>query len=294
MNIAIDKARLVIVSGRSGSGKTSALHVLEDLGYLCIDNLPVTLIDQVVTHLLASESEVKRALGVDVRSPGSDLSEFPQVLEALSVNELSSQLKPVVLFLDADDETLFTRFSATRRQHPLLKTHPGLASALASETELLRPVSAQATLMLDTGRLNVHELKTQILFALGQTAELGVTFESFGFKRGVPLDADYVFDVRMLTNPYWYPELRALTGQDAEIAEFFAADEQMSRMIKSLSEFLAQWLAPIAQSARQRITVAIGCTGGRHRSVYIAEQLAVAFKADYETQVLHRDAKHWS
>ena len=289
MNTSMDKAKLVIVSGRSGSGKTSALHVLEDLGYLCIDNLPVTLINQVVTHLLISDPKVKLALGVDVRSPGSDLSEFPQVLSALP-----QDLEPVVLFLDADDETLFARFSATRRQHPLLKTHPGLASALASETELLRPVSAQATLMLDTGRLNVHELKTQILFALGQTAELGVTFESFGFKRGVPLDADFVFDVRMLTNPYWYPELRALTGQDAQIAEFFAEDEQMSRMIESLRDFLTQWLAPIAKSARQRITVAIGCTGGRHRSVYIAEQLAAVFKADYETQVLHRDAKHWS
>lgn len=281
--------RLVIVSGRSGSGKTSALHILEDLGYLCIDNLPLSLIPDIVGRLHA-EGHIKRlALGIDIRNPHVDLNDFNHILHAVS-----SIVSPEVLFLTTQDEQLLARFAATRRRHPLLDRFQSLEEAIEAEEELIKPILHHATIMLDTSKLNIHELKDHIKLKLGQHDSLTVLFQSFGFKHGVPLDADYVFDVRMLPNPHWQAGLRELTGRDKEVINFLEQDSDVSKMLNDIAQFLANWLPSFRDTNRHTISIAIGCTGGQHRSVYLTETLAQRFQKDWSVQTLHRERKYWT
>ncbi len=281
--------KLLIVSGRSGAGKSSTLHMLEDLGYYCIDNLPVSLLPEIVAKLNAQKNIEMLALGVDVRTPQSDLMQFENILDQLRQH---GELE--VIFLNARDDVLLARYGATRRRHPLTDRYDTIAEALKAEDSLLSGIARHATLTLDTSNLNVHELQHTLSVKMGQNERMILILESFGYKRGVPLDADFVFDVRHLPNPHWQPELRALTGMDAEVQEFLGANPDVTEMYDDILAFLLKWLPVFAASHRHYLTVAIGCTGGQHRSVYLVNRLADALKAQWPTQTLHRELKYWS
>jgi len=281
--------KLLIVSGRSGAGKSSTLHMLEDLGYYCIDNLPVSLLPEIVAKLNAQKNIEMLALGVDVRTPQSDLMQFENILDQLRQH---GELE--VIFLNARDDVLLARYGATRRRHPLTDRYDTIAEALKAEDSLLSGIARHATLTLDTSNLNVHELQHTLSVKMGQNERMILILESFGYKRGVPLDADFVFDVRHLPNPHWQPELRALTGMDAEVQQFLGANPDVTEMYDDILAFLLKWLPVFAASHRHYLTVAIGCTGGQHRSVYLVNRLADALKAQWPTQTLHRELKYWS
>lgn len=281
--------RLVIVSGRSGSGKTSALHILEDLGYLCIDNLPLSLIPDIVGRLHDEGHITQLALGIDIRNPDVDLNEFSHILR-----ELNNVGSPDVLFLTTQDEQLLARYGATRRKHPLLDRFQSLEEAIEAEEALLKPILQHATIMLDTSKLNIHELKDNMKIKLGQHDSLTVLFQSFGFKYGAPLDADYVFDVRMLPNPHWQAGLRELTGRDDDVMSFLEQDSDVKKMLDDIAQFLTNWLPSFRDTNRHSISIAIGCTGGQHRSVYLVETLAQRFQTDWSVQTVHRERKYWT
>ncbi|AXI03513.1 RNase adapter RapZ [Aquirhabdus parva] len=281
--------KLLIVSGRSGAGKSSTLHMLEDLGYYCIDNLPVSLLPEIVAKLNAQKNIEMLALGVDVRTPQSDLMQFEDILE-----QLRQHGEIEVIFLNARDDVLLARYGATRRRHPLTDRYNTIAEALQAEDSLLSGIARHATLTLDTSNLNVHELQHTLSVKMGQNERMILILQSFGYKRGVPLDADFVFDVRHLPNPHWQPELRALTGMDLEVQEFLNGNADVTEMYNDILAFLLKWLPVFAASHRHYLTVAIGCTGGQHRSVYLVNRLADALKAQWPTQTLHRELKYWS
>lgn len=281
--------RLLIVSGRSGSGKSSALHILEDLGYYCIDNLPLSLLPEIVAKLDQENHLDMLALGVDVRTPRSDLMAFEQILE-----QLREHGNVEILFLTARDDILLARFGSTRRRHPLADRYHSLSEALSAEDSLLVNVARHATLKLDTSNLNVHDLKHTLSVKMGQGDQMILILQSFGYKHGVPLDADFVFDVRHLPNPHWQPDLRARTGMDRDVKEFLSADDNVNAMYHDIHGFLSKWMPVFAAGHRHYLTVAIGCTGGQHRSVYMVDRLADALKSDWPTQTLHREMKHWS
>ncbi len=281
--------KLLIVSGRSGAGKSSTLHMLEDLGYYCIDNLPVTLLPEIVAKLNAQKNIEMLALGVDVRTPQSDLMQFEDILE-----QLKQHGEIEVIFLNARDDVLLARYGATRRRHPLSDRYNTIAEALQAEESLLSGIARHATLTLDTSNLNVHELQHTLSVKMGQNERMILILESFGYKRGIPLDADFVFDVRHLPNPHWQPELRALTGMDKEVQDFLDGNDDVTEMYHDILAFLLKWLPVFAASHRHYLTVAIGCTGGQHRSVYLVNRLADALKAQWPTQTLHRELKYWS
>lgn len=280
--------RIVIVSGRSGTGKTSALHVLEDLGYLCIDNLPLSIIPDIVGRLHHEGHIDSLALGIDIRNPHVHLDDFSHILR-----ELNNVVSPDVLFLTSHDEQLLARYGATRRKHPLLDRFQCLEEAIEAEEELLKPILQHATIMLDTSKLNIHELKDHIKLKLGQHDNLTVLFQSFGFKHGAPLDTDYMFDVRMLPNPHWQAGLRALTGRDQEVIQFLEQDADVKKMLSDISQFLTNWLPRFRDTNRHSISIAIGCTGGQHRSVYLVEALAQHFQQDWSVKTIHRERKYW-
>ena len=279
--------RLLIVSGRSGSGKSSALHMLEDLGYYCIDNLPLSLLPDIVAKLDKENNLELLALGVDVRTPRSDLMQFEQILE-----QLKQFAAPEVLFLKAREDVLIARYGATRRRHPLTDRYQTLAEAIAAEDTLLAGIARHATLTLDTSNLNIHELQHTLSVKMGQGDRMIVILESFGYKRGVPLDADYVFDVRHLPNPHWQPHLKPLTGLDAEVQAFLQTHQDVNSMQDDILTFLQKWLPVYANTHRHYLTVAIGCTGGQHRSVYLVERLAAVLKTSWPVQTLHRELKY--
>ena len=281
--------RLLIVSGRSGSGKSSALHILEDLGYYCIDNLPLSLLPEIVAKLDQENHLDMLALGVDVRTPRSDLMAFEQILE-----QLREHGNVEILFLTARDDILLARFGSTRRRHPLADRYHSLSEALSAEDSLLVNVARHATLKLDTSNLNVHDLKHTLSVKMGQGDQMILILQSFGYKHGVPLDADFVFDVRHLPNPHWQPDLRARTGMDRDVKEFLSGDDNVNAMYDDIHGFLSKWMPVFAAGHRHYLTVAIGCTGGQHRSVYMVDRLADTLKADWPTQTLHREMKHWS
>ena len=281
--------RLLIVSGRSGSGKSSALHILEDLGYYCIDNLPLSLLPEIVAKLDQENHLDMLALGVDVRTPRSDLMAFEQILE-----QLRAHGNVEILFLTARDDILLARFGSTRRRHPLADRYHSLSEALSAEDSLLVNVARHATLKLDTSNLNVHDLKHTLSVKMGQGDQMILILQSFGYKHGVPLDADFVFDVRHLPNPHWQPDLRARTGMDRDVKEFLSGDDNVNAMYHDIHGFLEKWMPVFAAGHRHYLTVAIGCTGGQHRSVYMVDRLADALKSDWPTQTLHREMKHWS
>lgn len=282
--------RLIIVSGRSGSGKSTALDVLEDNGFYCIDNLPAGLLPELAERSLLHTELLQPlvAVSIDARNLPSQLKRFPELLEEVRARHIHCD----VLYLDADDETLLKRFSETRRRHPLTTDERSLAEAIRDESVLLSPITDLADLKIDTTHLNLYQLRDTLKLRLLNKPEPGTAFlvESFGFKRGMPVDADLVFDVRCLPNPYWKPELREHSGLDSAVAEYLQEQPEVQEMYDDIYAYLHKWLPRIAASNRSYVTVAIGCTGGHHRSVYLADRLGKALKKDLKNiQVRHRD-----
>jgi len=279
---------LVIVSGLSGAGMSTTLNALEDMGYHCIDNLPAKLLQEFGPHMQAEPGLYdKVALGIDARAPGLRLEELPPWLQSLRDNGLNAQL----LFLTASDETLVTRFSKTRRKHPLAQDGGGLTASIARERALLEPVRAAADWEIDTSDTNIHQLRHQTWKCIGpDSAGTTVVIQSFAFSKGVPSDADFLFDTRNLPNPYWNAELRKLTGRDGAVAEWLQQDAKVTAMADDITAFLRRWLPELEASHRSFVTVAVGCTGGQHRSVYLAERLATDLRQQFpEIMTHHRD-----
>ena len=281
--------RILIVTGQSGSGKSSALQVLEDLGYYCIDNLPLALLPEIVAKLDSENNLEQLALGVDVRSTRADLQEFDLMFE-----QLQKHGSVDVIFLTTQDQQLIARFSSSRRPHPLSNRFNSLTECIEQEKTLLIPIQFRATIQIDTTDKSVHDLKHMLLSRLGQTDNLIVILQSFGYKHGIPLDADYIFDMRHLPNPHWELELRKYSGLDEPVQNFLEASSQTTEMFQDVYKFLEKWLPAFAEGHRHYITISIGCTGGQHRSVYIVDRLKKALEAKWSIQVLHREMKHWS
>jgi len=285
--------QLVLITGMSGSGKSVALHALEDAGFYCVDNLPPELLESLV-RLERDQRTERLAVAIDVRS-GQSLAALPARLHPLG----QSGVQLTTLFLDATTDTLLRRFSETRRLHPLSMTggadqQRALLDAIALERELLGQLREQA-LVLDTSLLKSAQLRSQVKQLVGgQPAPLTLVFESFAFKRGIPMDADFVFDVRMLPNPHYEAALQPLTGRDAPVAAYLAAQPEVGEMLAHIDGFLRRWLPTLQADHRSYVTVAIGCTGGQHRSVYLAERLARAFASGWAVSLRHREMDHWS
>ena len=265
---------IFIVSGRSGSGKTVVLRVLEDLGYYCVDNLPVELLSTLVHSLTPNYEQV--AISIDVRNLPSSDQELIQHLDFLPKN-----VNLTVIYVDAKDEVLLRRYGETRRLHPLSKKDSSLPVAIEQERQLLDPLASRADLYIDTSNLNVHQLTEMVREKIlgNSDKELTITFESFGYKFGVPNDIDYVFDARFLPNPHWEPDLRALTGLDLPVREYLEAEPLVNKYLFQINQFITQWLPYLERNNRSYLTIAIGCTGGKHRSVFITETLAQQFRA---------------
>ncbi|MEX0429925.1 RNase adapter RapZ [Spiribacter insolitus] len=279
--------RLIIVSGLSGSGKSVALATLEDSGFYCIDNLPVDLLDAFGRHIADTGGEESYAVGIDARNRPASLAQFPSILDSLREQGLDAE----IVFLDADDPTLLKRFSETRRRHPLSGPDLPLAEAIQGERERLMPLHERADLTVDTTRTTLHELRGIIRARLTQSrTHLSVQLESFGYKHGTPTDADFVFDSRCLPNPHWQPALRPLTGRDQPVIDFLDATPLVARYRRQISDFMEDWLPVFEAENRSYLTVAIGCTGGQHRSVYLVEALAANLRQhDVAVTVRHRE-----
>ena len=288
--------QIVIVSGRSGSGKTSVLNILEDFGYYCLDNLPLSLVPMAVAKLTESQIH-KIALGVDVRTPQADLSKFGEVHDELVKN--FGQNHVIIIYTTAQESTLVARFDATRRVHPLMASGSvqNLPNAIKQEIQLLEPIATNADVKIDTSLLNIHELKEQIRNHLGVDNVVTVNVLSFGFKHGSPIDADFIFDVRVLPNPHWQAELRSQTGLDDGVKAFFAKYPEVDDMANDIGQFLAKWLPTFLHNNRHTVTIAIGCTGGKHRSVYMTEMvakiLAETLPNAMRVNVKHREKSRW-
>lgn len=278
--------KLTVISGRSGSGKSVCLHVLEDLGFYCIDNLPVSLLPALVQQVKPYHQNI--AVSIDARNMPTELDRFDSILQELK--EIVPHTE--IIFLDADDVTLLRRFSETRRKHPLSSAKVSLQEALQQESHLLELIAQLADLRIDTTRLTVQQLRELTSDRIGpkNSKHLSLLFESFGYKFGVPVDADFAFDVRCIPNPYWEPTLRSLTGFDPEVAEFLQKQPQTQQLIDDIIKFLETWLPHFKSDNRNYMTVAIGCTGGQHRSVYFVEKIAEHFRhSKYHVQVRHQE-----
>lgn len=277
--------RVVMVSGRSGSGKSICLHALEDAGFYCLDNLPLHLLPQLIEHMSVEQEAI--ALGIDARNLPKDLTDFYHIVNQIKDQGIVCEL----VYLDADDATLMKRFSETRRKHPLGTKERSLAETIQDEKLLLMPIAELADVRIDTSHYSVHQLRQAITSRVGAKNQgLSLLIESFGFKYGVPGDSDFVFDVRCLPNPYWEPELRAHHGMETPVIEFLASKPETASMLDDLFNFLSQWIPAFIQSHRNYLTIAIGCTGGQHRSVYVAEALAKRLRTIHpDLQVRHRE-----
>lgn len=278
--------KLIIISGRSGSGKSISLHCLEDMGYYVVDNLPWILLPELLSNLSKSHTHV--AISLDSRNIPGDPEELNKIFE-----EVLATYKDIeAVYLDADDHTLLKRFSETRRKHPLSSSNVSLQEAIDKERILLEPVANRADLIIDTRDLSSHELACLIRDRVSPREEntLTILFESFGFKKGIPNNADYIFDIRCLPNPYWEPSLRGFNGLDEPVIEFLNQHANVKKMEDSIIHFLEQWIPAFNADRRSYLTIAIGCTGGQHRSVYMAERLGKYFRDKYKTiQVRHRE-----
>ena len=275
--------QLIVISGLSGSGKSIALNVLEDSGYYCVDNLPAALLDR-LAYFLSAEGYDRVAVSIDVRS-GATLKKLPQQLDAIRARGFDVRL----LYLDAKTDSLVKRFSETRRRHPLSDEGRTVPESIARERELLAEIAVLGH-HLDTSDLHPNSLRSWVkdFLSLNQSG-LTLLFQSFGFKHGIPLDADFVFDVRCLPNPHYDPALQPLTGRDGPVVRFLDAESSVQQMRGDIGEFVQRWLPCFMRDNRSYLTVAIGCTGGRHRSVYLAECLAARFRVDQEVLVRHRE-----
>ena len=281
--------KLTIISGRSGSGKSTVLHILEDRGYYCIDNLPASLLPALADRISNDNTHLSNiAVSIDARNISADLQQAPEIISELQARELSTE----IIFLDANSQTLLKRFSESRRKHPLSNESTDLPEAIDIESALLESISVMANLVIDTSNMSLHQLRDLVKNRLLENSEtsMALLFESFGFKNGVPVDADLVYDVRCLPNPYWDTALRSLTGLDADVATFLNSQEEVREMVNDIRIYLEKWLPKYESNNRSYITVAVGCTGGQHRSVYIGEKLRKYFSSKIKNvQIRHRD-----
>lgn len=276
---------LIIISGRSGSGKSVALRVVEDLGYYCVDNIPVNLLPSLVRSV--SDNYDKIAVSIDVRNLPKEQEEFNDILEYLP-----GFANPTLFYLDSDDQTLIKRFSETRRLHPLSLDSLPLDLAIKQEKVLLDVLTTRADFILDTTDLSVHQLAESIREKIlgKKDKKLIITFESFGFKHGIPKEADYVFDARFLPNPHWEPELKPLTGLDQPVKDYLASHSIVQKFTWQIQTFVQTWLPHLERNNRSYLTIAIGCTGGQHRSVYLAQTIGESFSMSHSNvKIRHRE-----
>ena len=279
---------MMVISGLSGSGKSLALNALEDLGYFCIDNLPGGLLAGLVAEVRSSRTRYPRvAIGIDARTGADGLERLIALLD-----ENAEELGFSLLFLEADTAVLARRFSETRRRHPLAE-NGGLEAAILSERKLLEPLRQRADWIINTTETNVHQLRRQVLRSVGQAGSGGlqtVVLESFGFKKGVPLDVDFAFDARCLPNPYWIPDLRPRTGLDSEVREWLEQHERVEAYYQDILSFIQRWMPALAEDQRSLLTISIGCTGGQHRSVYLVSRLGEALQRQGQRVIInHRE-----
>ncbi|VAW62014.1 RNase adapter protein RapZ [hydrothermal vent metagenome] len=285
--------KLIIISGLSGSGKTVALHTLEDEGFYCVDNFPLGLLTNFTDHINSQQMHIYEevAVGIDARSGANDLKCFNQIIKSIKDKNIEVE----VVYFHADIHELIKRFSDTRRRHPLTRKGIPLPEAIDIERNLLLPISQDSDLCLDTTHTNVHQLRALIKDRIisRPKQELSILIQSFGFKHNTPTDSDFVFDVRCLPNPHWEPALRPLTGQDVEVQNFFKKQDDVAEMLKHIKNFMEYWIPKFAEQSRYYLTISIGCTGGQHRSVYIAEQLNNYFCVKFPAVSLrHREMNH--
>ncbi|WEN14705.1 RNase adapter RapZ [Rhodanobacter sp. AS-Z3] len=285
-----NEIHLIVLTGMSGGGKTVALRTLEDLEFYCVDNLPSVLLPQLVSAATSGDRRGRPrriAVGVDVRNTGEDFQHMPQVLSELA----GAGVQVHLVFLDCRDEVLIKRYSETRRRHPLAIRDMSLADAIAVERRLLRPLMAIAEKVIDSSELNVHQLRRLVATGYAESTEgLTLMFQSFAFKRGLPLDADFVFDARCLPNPHWQAHLRPLSGKDEPVRQYLAAQPLVDEFFADTARWLDAWLPRFEQDDRSYVTISIGCTGGRHRSVYLVEKLAAYYRDSREgVLTFHRE-----
>lgn len=282
--------KLLIVSALSGSGKSIALDTLEDCSYYCIDNLPVTLLEDFINHVMLMDKKTyaKTAIGIDARNQSESLANFSESLSLIRNKGIDCE----VIFMQAEEATLLKRYSETRRRHPLTDFNIPLKEALKIEREMLTPIARHANVVIDTSRTHYHQLRELIRDQIGERdfRHISLQFQSFGFKHGVPLDADFVFDARSLPNPYWIPELRGLTGKDQPVIDFLKKEALVMELFQDITGFLERWIPRFESEGRSYLTVAIGCTGGQHRSVYLVDSLTRHFNnPNLNVIVRHRE-----
>ncbi|HEX7815343.1 RNase adapter RapZ [Dyella sp.] len=289
-SIQSEETHLLVLTGMSGGGKTVALRALEDLGFYCVDNLPTSLLQDLVRTVIRNDKSGQRrhiAVGVDVRNRSDDFQQVPAVMSTLAAAEVAVHL----IFIDCRDDILIKRYSETRRKHPLSARGLSLADAIAEERRILRPLSGLAEKVIDSSDLNVHQLRRLIATGYAEaTKGLTLMFESFAYRRGLPPDADFVFDARCLPNPHWDAKLRPYSGKDAPVREFLDQQALVGEYFQDTSHWLDRWLPRFEQDDRSYVTISIGCTGGRHRSVYLAEKLAAHYRTQRENVLIfHRE-----
>lgn len=285
--------QLKIISGRSGAGKTTALQILEDLNFYCVDNLPLFLLPELVKQIQSEAINNPQgiyeniAVGIDARNLASQIRNYAKIIA-----DLSTHVQCSTIYLDSKDEILLRRFSASRRKHPLSNEEVSLAEAIANEVNVLKPIEDLASLTVDTSNLTVHQLRETIKQEIYQSTsqQTAILIQSFSYKHGIPIDADFVFDVRCLKNPHWEDNLKDLSGLDQEVQDYLLKDEKTREMLKDLHYFLNKWETEFEANNRSYLTIAIGCTGGRHRSVFMVEKLAEQLKAkSRKVKVRHRE-----
>jgi UPF0042 nucleotide-binding protein len=284
---------VIIVSGMSGGGKSTALNALEDLDYYCIDNLPGAMLPYFGPQISANPELYKKvALGIDARSRESDLQVVLDWMTSLRDNGFNCKL----LFITADKAVLIKRFSETRRRHPLTGSNKTLPDAIENESQLLESLHRSADQVIDSSKTNIHQLRRQVWnFVDRGSSGLTIVLQSFAFKQGVPQDVDFMFDARILPNPHWQDELRALTGKDEAVKSWLEKDEHVLKMTQDIQDFMNTWLPAFKNAQRSYVTIGIGCTGGKHRSVYLAEKLADSLRNEHENVLVHhREMPSWN
>lgn len=284
---------VVIVSGLSGGGKSTALNALEDLGYYCIDNLPGALLPDFGPHMLANPDLYKKvALGIDARSRDADMQVVLDWIDWLDENGFDSKL----LYITADKPVLIKRFSETRRRHPLTNSELVLSDAIKNELKILAPLRDSADQIIDTSNINIHQLRQQVWACVDSLKDgMTIVLQSFAFKHGVPQDVDFMFDARILPNPYWEDGLKGLTGQDDAVRQWLESDQTVIDMSRDILAFMQTWLPAFVDTQRSYVNIGIGCTGGKHRSVYLAEKLAETLRAGHDKVLVHhRESESWN